>query len=102
MLERENYIKDEIFVIRNKSEASSEMECPRQQKNGDGYANHSHRREDRKPHHRRSRHYYLRRERKWKTESDEREMEKNAKHKNGSALHTYYIASDFTSVVIIL
>lgn len=56
------YIEDEIFVVGKKSEASSEMESPSEEKNTDGYPNRPHRRHDREPHHRWSRHSRERKE----------------------------------------
>jgi hypothetical protein len=50
MGERE-YVEDEIFVVGDKSQASSVMEGPGQHQSGDHHANHSYYEEDREPHH---------------------------------------------------
>lgn len=55
--ERGRYIENEIFVMGNEGEASSEMECPSEKKKRNEDADHSHCQIDRELHHRRRCHF---------------------------------------------
>lgn len=69
-MKRETYVKDEIFVVRNESDATPKMEGPCEEKNGDGDADGPDHREDRKTYDGESRHWEVCRERKGKGQKD--------------------------------